>query len=81
MIVSLTDRFQFYTSCKLKSESIEVVKQMKVLGTIFTGRLSWNENSDSIVKKLNARMQWIKRKIKSPLQLPRNGPLMEKPSV
>ena len=24
---------------------------MKVLGTIFTGRLSWNENIDSIVKK------------------------------
>ena len=51
MIVNFTDGFQFHTRLKLNSQSIEVVKQMKVLGTIFTDRLSWNENSDSIVKK------------------------------
>ena len=61
MIENFTDRFQFPTRLQLKSQSIEVVKQMKILGTTFTDRLSWSENSDSILKKLNARMQLIRK--------------------
>ena len=61
MIVSFTDRFQFHTRLQLKSQNIEVVKKMKILGTIFTDRLSWNENCDTIVRKVNARMQLIKK--------------------
>ena len=34
---------------------------MKILGTIFTDRLSWNENCDTIVRKVNARMQLIRK--------------------
>ena len=57
MIVNFTNRFQFHTRLRLKSQSIEVVKQIKVLGTSFADRLSCNENSDSIVKKKgNARI-------------------------
>ena len=40
MIMNFTDKFQFHTRLKLKSQSTEVVKQMKVLGNIFTDRFS-----------------------------------------
>ena len=34
---------------------------MMTLGTIFTDRLSWNENCDTIVRKVNARMQLLRK--------------------
>ena len=34
---------------------------MKILGTIFTDRLSWNENCDTIVRKVNACMQLLRK--------------------
>ena len=37
---------------------------MKILGTVFTDQLTWNENCDVIVKKVNSRMQLL-RKISS----------------
>ena len=64
MIVNFTDRYQFHTRLRLKSQNIEVVKKMKILGTTFTEKLSWNENCDTIVKKVNARMQLL-RKVRS----------------
>ena len=64
MIVNFTNRYQFHTRLRLKSENIEVVKKMKILGTIFNDQLTWNENCDAIVQKVNSRMQLI-RKISS----------------
>ena len=61
MIVNFTEKLQFHTRLQLKSQNIEVVKKMKILGTIFTDRLSWNENCDTIVRKVNARMQLIRK--------------------
>ena len=34
---------------------------MKILGTIFTDTLSWNENCSNIVRKVNARMQLLRK--------------------
>ena len=39
--------------------SIEIVKQIKILGTIFTENFSWDENCAAIIKKVNARMQLL----------------------
>ena len=64
MIVNFTNRYQFHTRLRLKSENVEVVKKMKILGTIFNDQLTWNENCDAIVRKVNSRMQLI-RKISS----------------
>ena len=61
MIVNFTDRYQFHTRLQLKSQNVEVVKKMKILGTIFTDRLSWNENCDTNVRKVNARMQLLRK--------------------
>ena len=37
-----------------------MVDQMKILGTIINSNLSWNENCDAIIKKVNARMQLLR---------------------
>ena len=42
---------------KLGNEVIETVKETKLLGTVITDDLSWNTNTDRIVKETNRRMQ------------------------
>ena len=61
MIVYFTNIYRFQTRLKLKNMNIEVVDKIKILGTIFTNTLSWNENCDRIIKKVNARMQLLRK--------------------
>ena len=64
MIVNFTENFQFHTRLKLNDSNIQVVEKMKILGTIITNKLSWSENCDNLVKKVNARIQLL-RKVRS----------------
>ena len=59
MIFNFTKNYQFHTRMKLNDQNIEIVKKMKILGTIFTDNFSWDENCASIIKKVNARMQLL----------------------
>ena len=61
MIINFTDKYQFHTRLKLKGQNVEIVDQMKILGTIITNKLSWNENCDMLVRKVNARMQLLRK--------------------
>ena len=49
MIFHFTDNHQFTTQLDLKGHNIEMVDQMKILGTIVNSNLSWNENCDAII--------------------------------
>ena len=60
MIINYTDNYQFSTRLHLKGEDIEIVDKMKILGTIVTNQLSWNENCDFLIKKVNARMALLR---------------------
>ena len=60
MIFNFTNKFQFTTCLDLKGSNIEIVDQMKILGTIITSQLSWDKNCDAIIRKVNARMQLIR---------------------
>ena len=60
MIFNFTDKYQFTTRLNLKENNIEIVDPMKILGTIINNQLSWNENCNAIVKKVNSRMQLIR---------------------
>ena len=60
MIINFTDNYQFSTQLQLKGENIEIVDKMKILGTIVTNRLSWNENCDLLIRKVNARMALLR---------------------
>ena len=60
MIINFTDNYQFTTRLQLKGENIEIVDKMKILGTIVNDRLTWDENCDYLIKKVNARMQLLR---------------------
>jgi hypothetical protein len=61
MIVNFTDKFQFHTRLQLKGQSVQIVEKTKILGTILTNNLSWNENCSNLIKKVNARMQLLRK--------------------
>ena len=60
MVFNFTDNYQFTTRLSLKDNNIEIVDKMKILGTIITNQLSWNENCKAIIRKVNLRMQLIR---------------------
>ena len=60
MIINYTNNYQFTARLQLKGENIEVVNKMKILGTIVTDRLSWDENCDFLIRKVNARMALLR---------------------
>ena len=55
MIFNFTDNFQFTTRLQLKKENVEVIKSIKLLGTILSDDLKWDMNTASIVKKSSQR--------------------------
>ena len=60
MVFNFTENFHSSTRLQLKGCNIEFVDQMKILGTIINSRLSWNENCNAIISKVNARKQLIR---------------------
>ena len=60
MIFNYTHNHQFTTRLALKGQNIEIVDQMKILGTVINSDLSWIDNCNMIIKKVNARMQLLR---------------------
>ena len=56
MIVNFTEKFQFHTRLQLKNKNVEIVEKTKILGTILT-----NENCRYLIRKVNARMQLLRK--------------------
>ena len=61
MIFNFTKKYQFATRLKLNDQNIETLNKTKLLGTIVTDDLRWEENTKNIVKKANARMELLRR--------------------
>ena len=61
MIFNYTDKYQFTTRLSINNEAMEVIDSTKLLGTIITNDLKWEENTANIVKKANARMELLRR--------------------
>ena len=60
MIFNYTEKYQFTTRLSIKGENLEVIDSTKLLGTIITNDLKWNENTATIVQKENARMELLR---------------------
>ena len=52
---------QFSTRLKLKNKNIEIVKSTKVLGTIISDNLKWDENSAYLINKFNKRIVLLRK--------------------
>ena len=61
MIFNFSKKFQFFTRLQLEDMNIEIVDHMKILGTTITNDLSWDKNCDIMIKKVNARMELIRK--------------------
>ena len=59
MIFNFTRNHQFTTRLKLNNENVEIVSEFKLLGTIITDDLQWNENTQFLTKKAWKRMQLL----------------------
>ena len=51
MIFNFTDNYKFTTRLQVKENNVEIVDQMKILGTIVNNTLSWDENCNKLIKK------------------------------
>ena len=60
MIFNFTDNYKFTTRLQVKENNVEIVDKMKILGTIVNNTLSWDENCNHLIKKVNARMQLLR---------------------
>ena len=63
MIFNFSSNYKFTTRLQLKEENIQLVDQMKILGTIVNSNLSWNENTQYLIRRVNSRMQLIRNLI------------------
>ena len=59
MIFNFSKKNKFSTQLSLKNEKIELIKEIKLLGTYITDDLKWNRNTAEIVKKAYRRMQLL----------------------
>ena len=50
MVFNFSKHNQFTTDIKLRNESLEVKKEMKLLGTYITYDLKWNKNTEELDK-------------------------------
>ena len=59
MIFNFTRNHQFTTNLEIEGESIEIVNEAKLLGTIITDKLTWDRNTAEITKQAFRRMQLL----------------------
>ena len=61
MIFNFSKKFKFSTKLSVRGETIELIKEAKLLGTHITDDLKWNKNTAELVKKAYIRMQLLNR--------------------
>ena len=61
MIFNYTKKHQFTTRLEVNGEKVEVIDSTRLLGTIITNNLSWDQNISDIVKRSNARMELLRK--------------------
>ena len=61
MLFNFTKNYQFTTRLQLKEQTVEVIENTKLLGTIISNDLKWDLNTAYLVKRANARMQLLRK--------------------
>ena len=60
MVFNFTKNYQFTPRLYVQGDPIEVIEKTRLLGTIITSDLSWEQNTNHIVIKANSRMELIR---------------------
>ena len=61
MIFNFTQNYQFNTRLYIENELIEVIDSTRLLGTIITSDLRWDQNTAHLVQKANSRMELLRK--------------------
>ena len=61
MVFNYSKKYQFSPRLEIDGEKIEVIDSTKLLGTIITNDLRWEQNTSHLVRKANARMELLRR--------------------
>ena len=56
MVVNFTDNFKFNTRLRIGKDSLQQVRETRLLGVLLNDQLSWHSNTDFLVKKAYKRM-------------------------
>ena len=59
MIINFSTNKQFITKIELDGEVLETVDEQKLLGTIITSNLSWERNTQNLIKGANCAMRLL----------------------
>ena len=59
IIFNFSKKYKFSTQLSVKNENIEMVNEVKLLGTHITEELKWNKNTSELVKKAYKRRQLL----------------------
>ena len=61
MIFNPSKNYKFTTRIKMEDHTLPIINKTKLLGTIITDDLKWNENTCKIVKQANQRLQILRK--------------------
>jgi hypothetical protein len=59
LIFNFTKKYQFTTKLNVNNVNISLPNEAKLLGTVITDKLTWDRNTEEIVKKAYKRMQLL----------------------
>ena len=58
-IFNFSKKYQFTTKLNVDQENIEMVRETTLLGTFITDKLTWDRNTEELVKKGYKRMRLL----------------------
>ena len=61
MVFNFTENFKFSPRLFIQGELLQVIEKTRLLGTIITSDLRWEQNTSHIVTKANARMELLRK--------------------
>ena len=59
MVFNFTKNYQFSSRMSVENETLETISETKLLGVMINETLSWDSNTDFIVKRANSRMRLL----------------------
>ena len=61
MVFNFTEKFQFSPRLYVQGDPLEVIERTRLLGTIITSDLRWDQNTSHIIIKANSRMELLRK--------------------
>ena len=61
IFLNFTEKYQFTSRLVIEGAPLKIVYETKLLGVILTSDLKWSKNTESLIKRANARMELLRR--------------------